>query len=110
MRLDEAVAAIGLPQVDGLLMAYAQTGEAYVTHQFRVEVESAEEAIPLWLAAFRNDISGQTGTLYWRVRPEMERRVKKKDMAYIFYARFLISDKPVLPKYYDDLLDQKAVA
>lgn len=135
MTLDEAIATIDRPQVDGLAMARSQTGEPYVVivpggikpegEHSRFMCLSESEAVKQWLAAFNDYAKDKTGPIYWRTRPMLgtERLYQSDDtkqkwpyVFYLIYSRLLISDKPVLPKdheavksYYDDI-EQKAVA
>lgn len=134
MMLDEALARIDRKQVDGLSMAYSQTGETYTVivsggvkpegerHPILCSFES--EAVKHWLAAFNEYAKDKAGTVYWRVRPEMnswvvyeegDTRREFGDRVYVVYARLLISDKPVLPKdaelvktYYEDMAKRAA--
>jgi hypothetical protein len=52
-------------------------------------IEQAAEAA---MAAFRKYAEGKSGTLYWRIVPEIAYGAKQKKFAY--YMRLLISDKP----------------
>lgn len=52
-------------------------------------IDQAAEAA---MAAFQKYAEGKSGTLYWRVPPEIAWGAKQKKFAY--YMRLLISDKP----------------
>ncbi len=53
---------------------------------------TAEQARLAAQAAFDKYAEGKSGTLYWRVPPEIAYGAKQKKFAY--YLRLLISDKP----------------
>jgi hypothetical protein len=129
MTLDEAIATIDIPQVEGLSTSYSQTGEHYVAivpGGIKPEGKSSPflcmsegEAVKHWLSAFNDYAKGKTGILYWRERPilDTERLFQASDTnhewpytVYLIWSRLLISDNPVLPKdhpqvkrYYEDM-------
>lgn len=114
MTLNEAVATIGLPQVDGCASAFSQTGEKYVVIvsgglkaegvRCPILCSTEELAIKFWLDAFNEYTTDKAGTIYWRVRPELGSwKIRQADiegipddLVYVVYSRLLISDKPVL--------------
>lgn len=69
------------------------TGETYVAliNPGMLPANSEQEAYDLALAEFRQYAAGKSGTLYWRVCPEIEQHV---GIGWKFYMRLLISDKP----------------
>ncbi len=69
-------------------LSVAPTGEPF-TELIRVRPPAVDDdaAYELALTAFRNYASKQSGTLYWRTYPEIERGR--------FYMRLLISDRPL---------------
>jgi hypothetical protein len=91
--------------VEGLPAARAQTGERYVTFMQDGERAAADEGRegPPGCATKEDAACGLahailayadrqgSGTLYWRIRPEVE---KADDGLWYAYARLLISDKP----------------
>lgn len=54
--------------------------------------ESIEQAGEAAMLAFQKYAEGKSGTLYWRIPPEIAYGAKQKKFAY--YMRLLISDKP----------------
>lgn len=70
------------------------TGETFTElcvswHDGFATIELAGEAA---MASFQKHANGKSGTLYWRVPPEIAWGSKQKKFAY--YMRLLISDKP----------------
>lgn len=56
--------------------------------------EAEQECIDGYLAALRSLAEGKSGTVYWRMHPEMQRQYGRFNI----YSRLLISDKPALPQ------------
>ena len=69
----------------------APTGERYreLVNPAMKGVASEQEVYELALATFRKHVAGKTGTIYWRVVPEIARDNK----GWKFYMRVLVSDK-----------------
>lgn len=57
-----------------------------------VYLTTLQEAYDAALAAFKAYAIGKSGTLYWRVHPELSER----DGKFAFYMRLLISDMPAI--------------
>ena len=70
------------------------TGETFteLTHAWPSGFGSIEETAEAAMAAFQKYAEGKSGTLYWRIPPEIAYGAKQKKFAY--YMRLLISDKP----------------
>jgi hypothetical protein len=62
------------------------TGEPFVVLTGSELLPDDEECHAVASATFREYAAGKSGTLYWRIYPEIERGQ--------FYMRLLISDKP----------------
>jgi len=83
---------------------YSVTGETFTelcgvgprddeTHEI-VYLPTVEAAYDAAIAAFKAYASDKSGTLYWRVSPELGENKGK----FAFYMRLLISDMPVIKK------------
>lgn len=70
------------------------TGETFteLAHAWPEGYGSIEEAAVSAMAAFQKYAEGKSGTLYWRIPPEIAYGPKQKKFAY--YMRLLISEKP----------------
>lgn len=102
MTLDEAIKLVESRFIVGPAGNYSEapTGEPYVTivgggikeegELFPCYFLSEAFAIQFWLDAVNKYSEGKSGTLYWRVKPEMMGRKK----VWLIYSRLLISDKP----------------
>src|SRR5688572_2478199 len=102
MTLEEAIRIIEdrFPCKMGQPAAYSETGEGYVQinssgpshegahHQI---YSTTEEAVGNWLDAVSDYAKDKTGTLYWRVRPELIRIPGQN--GYSVYSRLLISNQ-----------------
>lgn len=134
MTLNEAIATIDRPQVDGLAMAYSQTGEEYIVlvsggvkaecHILPLICLTEELAVKYWLDSFNEYQKDKPGIIYWRTCPEVgtwmvhdksDTRREFGYQVYTIYSRFLISDKPVLrsdhervKSYYEDMAKRAA--
>lgn len=127
MTVEEALAEIrasvetGRNCVVGFAQSIAQTGEPYVTisvggvvaegemHPFEDTGEAAAAGLLKSLRAYAEEVDpAGSGTLYWRIYPELERqthgysletlrRYKYPKPRFFGYARLLISSKPVVP-------------
>jgi hypothetical protein len=107
MQLAAAVASIDLLYAaeNGPAIAYAPTGEGYVTLMVggvKPEGEvvpiwcyTATDAVREWVASFYEYTRGRKGRLYWRWRPQ----VICEGGHYQVCARLLITDKPVDPDF-----------
>ncbi len=106
MTLDEAVAEIEAKfhVVGGLPIAFAQTGEPYLLFTFigRGEAITETSVVEAWRHAVAAYAKDRPGTLYWRIRPEIEWDFPPLDVPAVkIYSRLLISAQPVL---YPDLV------
>lgn len=72
----------------------APTGEPYTELPAKEWYPSREAALDAAKAAFDEYAEGKTGTLFWRVKPELGQDYKN---GWKFYMRLLISDKPWQP-------------
>ncbi len=84
----------------GLPRSYSQTNEPYYTISLSIEVGVFDKAIArifvenAMIASIMSYTHERTGTLYWRVRPEIESLSVSDDLdQWNGYARLLISDK-----------------
>lgn len=70
------------------------TGEPYteLCVAYPSALESAEEARIAAQCHFDSYATGKSGTLYWRVPPEIA--LSSRRQRYAYYLRLLISDKP----------------
>lgn len=124
MTADEIRAAVeaGRKCVDGLKQAISQTGEVYIAVSvggvlvegkappFATTAGAAAEGLLQSLLAYASEAdSDHSGTLYWRVHPEIDvsthgvdpvtlERVNYPEPRYYGYARLLISSKRVVPE------------
>lgn len=82
---------------------YAPTGETYVeftphrTPEFalRADYKSPEAVIAAGKEQFDIYAADKSGSLYWRIKPEVDSfRAGKNAGCWLFYMRLLISDKP----------------
>lgn len=82
---------------------FAPTGESYVVftpHRtpelvLRTEYKTPEAVISAGKEQFEIYAADKTGTLYWRIKPEVECfKDGKNARCWMFYMRLLISDKP----------------
>lgn len=111
MTLEEAVAEIEskFTCVDGPPYAWGPTGEAYVVVSSTIELsmvplDKAEQTlIKVWQRDFWWYAHNKEGTLYWRVRPEIEEGTETNPIIIsssptpimTIYSRLLISSKPI---------------
>lgn len=82
------------------VISLAATGEPYtelpiLEHRTRALPKNIDDAVAQMRRAFDDYADGKCGTLYWRVKPEVE---FYKGRGWMFYLRLLISDKPPLKK------------
>lgn len=88
----------------------SQTGEPYIIlvsggikqdgDRFPVLCATVDIAVFLWLVAATYYCEGKLGTLYWRVRPELNSvlvtlngRIEER---HVIYSRLLVSEKPMV--------------
>lgn len=60
--------------------------------------EDEDEAVRYAANAWSRYSDGKTGTLYWRVKPSLERVDNGKVSGLRVYMRLLVSDKPIIRK------------
>ncbi|WP_213775089.1 hypothetical protein [Bradyrhizobium sp. dw_78] len=113
MTLEEALATIEFPQVDGLTTYFCETGEPYVSlvsggvkaegKDAPIFCSTEDIAVRFWLDAFNNYARDKSGVLYWRERPNlMDWDVQNvhcdididRSTLYFVYSRLVISDRP----------------
>ena len=79
------------PVGEGTSTYHAVTGERYI--QFSAGGYSSLEVVRLAVQGRFDDYAkDKSGTLYWRIPPEIAFNARRDDYAY--YMRLLISDKP----------------
>lgn len=88
--------------------AVSPTGELYVEliNPNMLHAANGQAVFDLAVETFRKYAEGRSGTLYWRVWPE----IKNTPSGWEFYMRVLVSDKPALiPSESDDRTANNAV-
>lgn len=109
MNLDDALKSIAARWkcVDGLPLSVCQTGDTYMTVKSGGIFEpdstikstpcgNPDAAIMQWFGHVMRYGLSRKGTLYWRIKPELEHETRDKAEVYQIYSRLVITDKPVI--------------